>query len=267
MDVFQSVILGAVQGLTEFIPVSSSGHLLVITNLFRDSTNAHLFVQTLDIGTTLALIIFFRQQIVGICRQVFVQHDYRLLRNVIITCLPVGTIGLLLSKFIESSGFFASSLVIAIALAIVGLLMVFLEKLPRLAKAKDGAHLTPGRALTIGLAQCVALVPGTSRSGSTIIAARLMGLEPKEAAEYSFLVSIPVMLGLIVKLLIGDTSFIVSNWQSVLVGNLVAFIAGIIAIKYLLDYLGKHSLRAFGVYRLVVAALIVCLLAGGVLIH
>lgn len=265
MDVFQSVILGAVQGLTEFIPVSSSGHLLVITNLFHSGASAHLFVQSLDIGTTLALIIFFRHRIADLCRQVFIKHNYKLLCNIAITCLPVATIGLLLAKFIEQTGFFTSSLVIAIALAVVGLVMTYLEKLPRLAKVKDGSRLTPGRALVIGLAQCVALVPGTSRSGSTIIAARLMGLEPQEAAEYSFLVSIPVMLGLIAKLLVGDTSFIIANWPSVLIGNVVAFVAGMIAIKYLLDYLGKHSLKVFGIYRLVIAVIVVILLLAGAL--
>lgn len=267
MDIFQSVVLGTVQGATEFIPVSSSGHLMVLANLLHVGHDAHLFVQALDFGTTLALIIFFRHRIAELCRQVFIKHDYRLLRNVIITCLPVGTIGLIFSKFIENNSFFGNSLVVALALGLVGIIMIILEKLPHLSNVKDGSHLTPWRALIIGLAQCVALIPGVSRAGSTIIAARLMGLKPKEAAEYSFLVCIPVMLGLLVKLLVGDTNFIVNNLPPIILGNVVAFIAGMLAIKYLLSYLAKHNLQIFGYYRLVIMAIILILLGTGALTH
>ena len=267
MDIWQSVILGAVQGLTEFIPVSSSGHLMVLSNLLQTGAASHLFVQALDFGTTLALIIYFRGRIADLCRRVFVKHDFRLLRNIIITCIPVGTIGLLMSKFIESSNFFASSLVVACALALVGLIMIFLEKLPHCSKLKNGSELSPGRALVIGLAQCCALIPGVSRSGSTIIASRLMGLDPHDSAEYSFMVCIPVMLGLLAKLLLGDTSYLATNWWPILISNVVAFIAGVIAIKYLLSYLKKHDLKIFGWYRLALAAVVIILLALGVLPH
>ena len=264
MDIFQTVVLGTVQGLTEFIPVSSSGHLLLLGNLFGGN-NLHLFVQALDFGTTLALIIFFRHRIAKLCRQIFIDHNYRLLRNIVLTCLPVATIGLLFSNFIESYPFFSSSLTVAVAMALVGIIMIILERIPRLPQVKDGDHLTPGRAVVIGLAQCVALIPGTSRSGSTIIAARLMGLKPREATEYSFMVSIPVMLGLLGKLLLTDTSYLATNWQPVLIANIFAFIAGMIAIKYLLDYLGKHSLKIFGIYRLVLASITIILLLSGIL--
>lgn len=265
MDIFQSVVLGAVQGITEFIPVSSSGHLMLLSNLLNVGSDAHLFVQALDFGTTLALIIYFRGRIVQLCHQIFVQHDYRLLRNVVITCLPVATIGLLFAKVIESNSFFASSLVIATALAVVGLLMVMLEKLSRLSDTKDGRHLSGWRALIIGLAQCAALIPGVSRSGSTIVASRLMGLKPKEAAEYSFLVCIPVMLGLLGKLIIGDSNFLINNLPSILLGNIIAFVAGILAIRYLLNFLAKHDLKVFGIYRIALAILVVVLVLTGIL--
>lgn len=265
MDIFQSVILGAVQGLTEFIPVSSSGHLIVLSNFFGATPTTHLFVQSLDIGTVIALIIFFRHRIADLCREVFIKHNYRLARNIIITCLPVGTIGLAGAKLIESTPFFTSSLVVAISMMLVGLLMIGLEHIPRLSDVKDGEHLSWQRALIIGLAQCVALIPGISRSGSTIATSRLMGLKPKEAAEYSFLVCIPVMIGLIGKLLLGDTSYLLANWQIVLVGNIMAFITGMIAIKYLLNYLSSHNLKAFGIYRVIVAILIMVALGVSIL--
>lgn len=267
MDIVESIILGITQGLTEFIPVSSSGHLIVISNFFGPSPTTHLLVQSLDIGTVIALIIFFRDKIVDLCRQIFIKHDYRLARNIIITCIPVCTIGLLLSKLIETTDFFTSSIVIAVGLAVVGLIMLFLEQLPKLKSIKDGSRLSWWQALIIGIAQCIALIPGTSRSGTTIIASRIMGLKPKQAAEYSFLVSIPVMLGLIAKLFISDSAYMIANWQIVLIGNIFAFIFGMIAIKYLLNYLAKHSLKVFGVYRIVLALIVVILLASGILVH
>lgn len=267
MDIVESIVLGITQGLTEFIPVSSSGHLILLSNLFGPSPTTHLVVQSLDIGTVIALIIFFRHKIADLCRQIFIKHDYRLAKNIVITCLPVCTIGLLLSKLIEGAGFFTSSLVIATGLAIIGLLMVFLEKMPKLKSVKDGSKLTWWQALIIGVAQCIALIPGTSRSGTTIITARLMGLKPREAAEYSFMVSIPVMLGLIAKLFLSDGGFMLSHWQIVLVGNIFAFIFGMLAIKYLLNYLAKHSLKVFGIYRIVLAAIAIILVWAGVLIH
>lgn len=261
------IIMGIIQGATEFIPVSSSGHLIIASHLLRLHHGGHLFIQALDFGTTLALIIYFRRQLKELARQVFIEHDYRLLRNIAITCLPVGMIGFTASRFVEHSAFFASSLVIAVSLIIFGIIMVVLERLPRLSDVTDGRGLSPSRALVIGMAQCLALVPGVSRSGSTIIASRLCGLKPKQATEYSFLASIPIMLALLAKLVVKNTGFIVHHWQPLLLGNIFAFIVGIIAVRLFLTYLEKHDLRAFGAYRISVAIIIIYLLSTGALPH
>lgn len=265
VDIFSSAFLGLIQGLTEFIPVSSSGHLIIFSNLLHLGEHTHLFVQSLDIGTTIALIIYFRHKIVDILQKTFVKRDYRLTTNIILTCLPVMTIGILVSKFIESNSFFISSLVIAIALLVVGILMVILEKIPRLSTVRSMSSLSPKRALGIGLAQCLALIPGTSRSGSTIISARIAGMSPKLAAEYSFLVSIPVMLALIAKLFITNHSFMAANWTEVLVGNVVAFLSGLLAVSGLLNFLSKHNLSSFGYYRIGFAVFIIILICCGLL--
>ena len=236
--------MGIIQGATEFIPVSSSGHLIIASHLLRLHHGGHLFIQALDFGTTLALIIYFRRQLKELARQVFVEHDYRLLRNIAITCLPVGLIGFTMSKFVEHSAFFASSLVIAVSLIIFGVIMVVLEKLPRLSDVADGRDLSPGRALIIGVAQCLALVPGVSRSGS-----------------------IPIMLALLAKLVVKNTGFIVHHWQPLLLGNIFAFVVGIIAVRLFLTYLEKHDLRAFGAYRISIAIIIIYLLSTGALPH
>jgi len=225
----------------------------------------HLLVETLNFGTVLALIIFFRHKIIAICRQVFKERNYILLRNIFLTALPVGVVGLLLSGIINSTPFFVNPVTVIVALLAVGIVMIFLEKLPKLTARSSGEKLSWKRALAIGFAQVLALIPGVSRSGSTIIAGRLAGLKPRQAAEYSFLVSIPIMLGLSAKLIFGNTQYLIDNWTAVLVGNIVAFIAGVLAIQFLLDFLGKHSLRIFGVYRILIATVAILLIVFGVL--
>lgn len=258
----ETLILGAVQGLTEFIPVSSSGHLVVLGDIFRDHNNLHLLVQALDFGTVLALIIFFRHRIADLFRQVFVKRDYKLFRNLIITAFPVCLVGLILHKLIEHSGFFTSATVVAIAMGLIGILMIILDKLPHKSSVADGHELTPLRALVIGLAQCCALIPGVSRSGSTIVAGEFMGLNSKAAAEYSFMASLPVMLALVAKLIVGDHSYLIQAWPIVLLGNIAAFIFGIAAIKFLLNYLSRRGVKAFGYYRVILAAIIVVVCIG-----
>ncbi len=258
----ETLILGAVQGLTEFIPVSSSGHLVVLGDVFRGHNNLHLLVQALDFGTVLALIIFFRHRIADLFRQVFVKRDYKLFRNLIITAFPVCLVGLILHKLIEHSDFFTSATVVAIAMGLIGILMIILDKLPHKSSVADGHELTPLRALVIGLAQCCALIPGVSRSGSTIIAGKFMGLNSKAAAEYSFMASLPVMLALVAKLVVGDHSYLIQAWPIVLLGNIAAFIFGMAAIKFLLNYLSRRGVKAFGYYRVILAAIIVVVCIG-----
>lgn len=138
--------------------------------------------------------------------------------------------------------------------------MIVLEKLPHASDVKDGEALSPVRAFIIGLAQMFALIPGVSRSGATIIAGRLSGLKPAEAAEYSFLASLPIMIGVTIKIFVTDSDYLIANLPTLLVSNTVAFISGLIAVGFLLRYLAKHSLAVFGWYRVVLATVLMVIL-------
>lgn len=251
---FEAIILGVIQGITEFIPVSSSGHLALAQGFF--GTQDHLFIEVLNIGTFLALVVFFWRDIVKLFRKVFIEKNYKLAQNIIITVLPVGIIGFFLGDLIERNTFFGSSIAVAVMLILIGLVMVFLEKLPVLSSRQNGEKLSWKRALGIGGAQVLSLIPGASRSGTTIIGGRIMGLNAKESARYSFLVAIPVMSGVILKMVCKNTSYIAGNWENVLVGNIFAFLIGALAIRLLLDYLGKHDLKVFGWYRVVLGVIV-----------
>jgi len=260
MEWLQALILGLIQGLTEFIPISSSGHL-VIAQTFMSGASDHLFLEFINIGTLLALLVFFRARIWGIVTDIFQHRKYKLALNIIITSVPAGIVGYLLADFIQATpSFFGSAVVVAVTLAVVGIVMIVLEKLPHASAVKDGEQLSPWRAFAIGVAQMMALIPGVSRSGATIIAGRLSGLKPAEAAEYSFLASLPIMIGVTLKVLASDHQYLADNLGTLLVSNLFAFIAGLVAVGFLMRYLAKHSLAVFGWYRLGLAAVLTVIL-------
>jgi undecaprenyl-diphosphatase len=255
MTIAESIILGLIQGLTEFIPISSSGHL-VIAQHFMSGASDHLFLEWINIGTMLALVVYFWQRIVTIFKDIFVKRKYRLLRNILITSIPAGIVGYLTASMIEENPFFGSVVVVAVMSALVGIVMVILEKLPKASVMKNGEALTMPRALAIGVAQMVALIPGTSRSGATIIAGRLSGLSAKEAAEYSFLASLPIMAGVTLKVILKDHDYLVTHFDTLLVGNIAAFVSGLIAVGFLMRYLANHSLALFGWYRIGLAVVL-----------
>ncbi len=272
MTLWLAALLGLIQGLTEFIPVSSSGHLAIL-QIFLAGTSDHHFLTLINFGTLLALLLFFRREIFEIFRRLWPKQrvgsrttSWPLVLNLLLTSIPAGLVGFLLGDFIETSSFMNSLPVIAAALAIVGLLMVFINRLapkptaPTNQSTATFDRLTPQKALVIGLAQICSLHPGVSRSGSTILAGRFVGLPNEQAARYSFLASIPLMGGVCLYSLVSSSSraYIADNWAALLLGNLIAFLAGFVIIKYLLRYLKRpNSLRVFGLYRLGLAA--VCL--------
>lgn len=257
MSIIEAIILGIIQGLTEFIPISSSGHL-VIAQYFMSGASSHLFLEWINVGTVLALIIYFRQRIWDIIRQVVSGRDYIMARNIIIAMVPAGLVGYLAADFIESQAFFSSPSTVLIMLVVVGALLISVDRLPKLSRIQDQNELPPKRALTIGLVQILALIPGTSRSGSTIIAGRMMGLSASRAAEFSFLVSIPIMLGVIAKLLLksSDRAYLWQNFEPLLWGNIAALVSGLLAVGFLMRYLEKHSLAVFGWYRIGLAVVL-----------
>ncbi|MEP6710099.1 MAG: undecaprenyl-diphosphate phosphatase [Candidatus Saccharibacteria bacterium] len=257
MSIFEAIILGLVQGLTEFIPISSSGHLVIAQTIFSGASD-HLFLEWINIGTLAALLVYFRLRIIGIVKDIFQNKNYSLARNIIITAVPAGAVGFVLSDFIAKTAFFGSIITVTFTLAIVGVAMVVLEKLPKASHVTSGEKLSPWRALIIGVAQILALIPGISRSGSTIITGRLMGLNAAEAAEYSFLASLPIMLGVTLKLVASssDRHYFVDNASILILSNAVAFVSGLIAVGFLMSYLKKHGLTIFGWYRIGLAAIL-----------
>ncbi len=259
MSILDSIILGLIQGLTEFIPISSSGHL-VLAQYFMSGASDHLFLEWINIGTMLALVVYFWHRIITIIGDITVRRNFRLARNILLTSLPAGAVGYIAASAIEESPFFGSVVVVAVMSAVVGVIMVVLERLPKASPMKSGEKLTIPRALVIGIAQMIALIPGTSRSGATIIAGRLAGLSAKEAAEYSFLASLPIMAGVTLKVALKDHAYLMAHLDTLIIGNMVAFVSGLLAVGFLMRYLANHSLAVFGWYRIGLAIVLAVVL-------
>lgn len=264
MNIFESLVLGLTQGITEFIPVSSSGHLEIIERLlFERNPDFHLFLEFINFGTLFALLIYYRKTILKIIIDVFKNHNYKLFINLILTSIPAALAGFLLSDIIEDLPFFSSIITIACAIGLVGVAMIFADKLPSFSKIESKDDLSKTRAFLIGCSQVLALIPGTSRSGTTIVAGRMMGLDSENSADYSFLASLPIMFGVCLRTLISSTAraYLVANAGMLILSNLVAFVSGLIAIYFVMRYLKKPgALKTFGFYR-VILALIVLIVA------
>jgi undecaprenyl-diphosphatase len=284
MTILQAIFLGLVQGLTEFIPVSSTAHLVFaarVVNLYggvdktlqAEQTTATIAV--IQLGTLLAVLIYFSRDIVNILRAFVSDHIALLSRRsgaklsrdallgwlVIIGSLPVGIIGLLFKKQIE--GTFTKNLwVIATMMIVVGVLMAIAELVSRRKRGMN--QLRIGDALAVGSAQVLALIPGSSRSGSTIMGGLFAGLNRETAARFSFLLSIPAIAASgLLELKEAVEKLPAGSYGSLAVATVVSGIVGYASIWFLLRYLRTHSTGVFIVYRVIVGGLILAALAMG----
>ncbi len=262
MNIFQAILLGIVQGLTEFIPVSSSGHLVVLHDALGVSQTGLTFDVALHVGTLLALILYFFKDIRLLTLGLFAKtRETWLVKMLLLATIPAGVAGFFLQSAAETS--FRSSRIVAVNLMVFGVVMILAERYAVKFKRKTAVEqVTPQQALLMGMAQAFAIIPGVSRSGSTITSGLFAGLDRVSATRFSFLLAIPITLGAILKVLLDDVALTQFDNQSgiFIAGITAAFLSGLIAIRFLLAYLAKHSLSVFAYYRLVIGALILLLL-------
>ena len=260
MSILIAGLLGLVQGLTEFIPVSSSGHLVLAHELFGLNEVGLSFDVALHGGTLLALVAFFYKDIIGLTKALFAKNEEtKLAWFLAVATIPAVIAGLLLESSAESA--FRSSTLVAVNLIVVALFMLAAEKYSQKQKTKTMLKKTKfGQAMGIGFAQALALVPGVSRSGSTITAGLFVGLDRVSATRFAFLLGIPIITGALLKtMLSGGMSELQNEAGVFIVGVLTAFLSGMVAIRFLLKYLSKHSLAVFAYYRIGLGVVVLAL--------
>ena len=252
---FEAIVLGAVQGLAEFLPISSSAHLVLVPWLFRWNDPGLVFDVALHLGTLLALLIYYWRDWVAMVASLFNgdRERRRLLMMLIVASIPGAVIGMLFEKQADTT--FRSPLLIAIALAALGIVLWVVDRgAPQSRKIND---VTLGDALLIGFSQAFAIFPGVSRSGSTITAGRLLRLERADAANFSFLMATPIIAG--AGLFEGRHLIHEGVTSDVVAGFVTAALFGIIAIAGLIRFVRTRTYEPFAWYRVVVAAFVIAI--------
>lgn len=262
MDLIQAIVYGLIQGATEFLPISSSGHLLLPDIFLGWKDPGAGFTAVIQLGTLLAVFIFFWSDIVTITKAFFKglgdkaardNHDFKMAIGLLIGSVPIAVLGLAIEKQIDST--FRTPTIIATTLLVFGLLMGVADRVGK--KQKSVEDMTTGDMVKMGLWQCLALVPGSSRSGSTITGGLFAGFDRAAAARASFLLSIPSVLGSgLYKLYKERHDLMGAGATPTIVATIVAFVSGWVAIAFLMSFLKNKSLNVFVVYRVVLSLVI-----------
>ncbi|PZU42201.1 MAG: undecaprenyl-diphosphatase [Arsenicicoccus sp.] len=274
MDLMSAVVLGIVQGLTEFLPISSSAHVSIVGRLLGQDDPGAAFTAITQLGTEAAVLLYFWRDIVRIVRAWFASLAGRIARNdpdavlgwwVILGTFPIGILGLLLQDWIETD--LRSLWITATMLLVFALVILAAERVAT--QRKELRDLTWRDGLFFGLWQALALVPGVSRSGGTIAGGLFMGYTREAAARYSFLLAIPAVLasgGLqLVKVVTGDAIGSGTGWTAITVATVLAFGVGYAVIAWFMRYITTHTFTPFMIYRIVLALVLFGLLGAGVL--
>lgn len=255
MTVIEAVIIAIVEGLTEYLPVSSTGHMIIAQSLLKvpsdDFTKA--FLINIQFGAILSVVALYWKRFFQ-----SLNFYYKLFA----AFLPAAVLGFLLNDFIDSM--LESVTVVAAMLVIGGIFLLFVDKWFLKSESNPNQNIDFPKAIKIGFFQCIAMIPGVSRSAATIVGGMSQGLSRKTAAEFSFFLAVPTMFAASAYKLLKNHEAITSETLPILlIGNLVAFLVGIIAIKSFIGFLQKYGFKAFGYYRIILGLVILVLLAMG----
>jgi undecaprenyl-diphosphatase len=257
MTTLQAIILAIIEGITEFLPVSSTGHMIIASALMgiNEQTFTKLFEVNIQFGAILAVVILYRKKFLNFM-------DFNFFIRLIIAFLPAAFFGKLLNDFIDS--LLENVVVVAVNLVVGGVILVFVDKW-FINPKQDDTNISNKQALIIGFFQCIAMIPGVSRSAATIIGGQTQGLTRKAAAEFSFFLAVPTMLAAgLYKLLKTYDQIQKTDIQLLAIGNIVAFIVAVFAIKFFIDFLTRYGFKVFGYYRIAVGVILLVLIGLGV---
>ena len=267
IEILKAVLFGIIEGVTEWLPISSTGHMILLDEFVHLGVSAafyKLFEVVIQLGAILAVILLYFEKIWPLKRiNGSLALDYGILDlwgKIIVACLPAAVIGILFNDWMEEH--FFTPVVVAITLIFYGILFILIESRNiGSGKIKNVRDISYSKAIQVGIFQLLSLVPGTSRSGSTIIGGLLIGLERSVAAEFTFYLAIPVMIGAsLLKLIkyILKVGFVFNGNELLLlaIGCVVAFVVSILVIRFLMSYIKKHNFIVFGYYRIVLGLMV-----------
>ena len=266
LEVLKVIFLGIVEGVTEWLPISSTGHMLLVDEFLQlDASDSfkEMFFVVIQLGAILAVVLLFWKKMwpfrLGESKKTIVirKKVFSVWFKVVVACIPGAMVTLLFDKFIEAH--LHTPFVIALALIVYGVLFIVIERLnkTRTPKIRKLSEIDYKTALLIGLFQVLSIIPGTSRSGATIIGALIIGVSRTAAAEFTFFLAVPVMFGLsFIKLIKFGLAFTGTEIAILLVGSVTAFLVSLFVIKFLMSYIKKHDFRVFGWYRIALGIIV-----------
>ena len=267
-DILKTILFGIVEGITEWLPISSTGHLLILQSMVGEIIS-HDFMEMFDVviqlGAILAVVVIYFNKLNPFSSKktaIEKQNTINLWIKVIVACLPAAVIGLLLDGWLDAHLFKTS--VVAVTLILYGIAFIVVEERHRgkKFKYKDLNTLPLSVAIGIGMFQVLALVPGTSRSGATILGGMILGASRYVSAEFTFFLAIPVMFGAsLLKLVKFGLAFSFGEFFALILGMVVSFVVSILAIKFLMNYIKKHNFKVFGIYRIILGIVILVFFA------
>ena len=271
IELLKAAVLGVIQGITEWLPISSTGHMILADEFIKllggtDKAFVDLFLVVIQFGSILAVVTLYFHKLNPLSPKKSAderRETWLMWAKVLAACVPAAIIGLLFDDAINT--YLYNPWVVAAALIIYGVLFIVIENRRNPEKVSDIASMSFKTALIIGVFQVLALIPGTSRSGATILGAVILGASRTLAAEFSFFLAVPVMLGAsalkIVKYLMDGGSLLGQNLGILLVGMAVAYIVSVAAIRFLMGYIRNHDFKAFGWYRIVLGVIVLAYFA------
>lgn len=274
-DILRSVVYGIIEGITEWLPISSTGHMILAEQVLKFSFSdafMEMFRVVIQLGAILAVVVLYFKKLWPFCGDNgrdsgFAKHFrwpvIKLWCKIIVACLPAAVLGFLLDDWMDAH--FYNSVVVAVMLIVYGIAFILVERRPRVATTTKLSRITYQQALIIGMWQVLALIPGTSRSGATILGGLLCGLSRGAASQFTFFLAIPVMAGAsglkLVKFVAKGGTFAAPEIAALLVGCVVAFVVSLLAIRFLMDYVKKHTFTAFGWYRIALGIVVLAIWA------
>lgn len=264
MDLYtllMAAVLGVVEGVTEFLPISSTGHLILVEDLLGfEGPPGKFFEIIIQLGAILAVVCIYRAKLWRIAMGMFTPGpEQRLAINVVVAFLPAAVIGVFAHSFIKEVLF--SPWVVSVALIVGGIAILLIERMQKTHDIVAVEDMPVRRALAIGFFQCIAMIPGVSRSGATIMGSLLMGVSRPAAAEFSFLLAIPTMFGATLYDLYKNRDILdASNLPVIAVGFVTSFIVALLVVKWLLAFISRHSFKPFAIYRIIIGTVMIGIL-------
>ncbi len=260
IEIIKSIILGFVEGITEWLPISSTGHMILVNEFIGNSgfTSSDLYIYVIQLGAILAVVtLYFGKLFPFMPSKTKEQRldTWKIWFKILIACIPAGVLGLLFEPYMEAIEGWE---VVSLMLIVYGVAFIWIEKRKKTVTVQSIEEMSYKTALYIGLFQVLSIIPGTSRSGATILGAMLIGCSRTVAAEFSFFLAIPVMVGVsAIKILKYGLSMSAADGIVLLVGMVVSYIVSMLSIKFLTGYVKEHSFRGFGIYRIILGFLVI----------